>query len=310
MGTVRVAVAVIFNEQGEVLIQQRAADTHQGGLWEFPGGKIEEDETVEQALEREIREELDIQVISSRPLIIISHDYGDRHVSLEVYRVTEWHGRVQSMEQQPLHWVLPGRLNDYHMPAADKPVVSAIKLSSSYIITPSVIKEPSVILEQLQALLDAGERMFLYRVKSLAGISHEAMQREILKRCNSNRALLLVHEKNLSSVEVHGLHLTEAGLQAYMEKPDTDGLLSVSCHSAQALQKAETINADFAMLSPVEKTQSHPDTKPLGWKNFEDIVNDANIPVYALGGMTAEHKEKAWSHGAQGVAGISSWWHG
>ncbi|NNJ90974.1 MAG: Nudix family hydrolase [Gammaproteobacteria bacterium] len=308
MGTVRVAVAVIYNEQGEVLIQQRAVDTHQGGLWEFPGGKIEADETLEQALEREIREELDIDVVSSRPLITISHDYGDRHVSLEVYRVTEWHGQVQSMEQQPLHWVLPDRLKDYHMPAADKPIVSAINLSSSYIITPSIIKEPLVILEQLQALLGAGESMFLYRVKSLAGISHEAMQQEILELCNSNRAALLVHEKNRSTVKAHGVHLTEAGLQAYREKNDTDGLLSVSCHSAQSLQKAESINADFAMLSPVEKTQSHPDTKPLGWKNFKDIVNDVNIPVFALGGMTAEHKEKAWSHGAQGVAGISSWW--
>jgi len=308
MSVVRVAVAVIYNGQGEILIQQRAADTHQGGVWEFPGGKVEAHETVEQALEREIREELGINIVASRPLITISHDYGDRHVGLEVYCVNEWQGQVQSMEQQPLQWVVPGSLNEYRMPAADKPIVSAINLSSSYIITPSVIKKPSDILEQLRALLTAGESMFLYRVKSLAGITHEDMQREILELCNINDALLLVHEQNQSAIKAHGIHLTEAGLYKLENKTETDGMLSVSCHSVKSLKKAEAINADFAMLSPVEQTQSHPDAKPLGWQSFKDIVNDANIPVYALGGMTAGHKIKAWSHGAQGVAGISGWW--
>ena len=308
MSMVRVAVAVVCNQQGEVLIQQRAANTHQGGLWEFPGGKVEAGETIEQALEREIREELNIDVISSRPLITIAHDYGDRHVSLEVYRVTEWHDQVRPMEQQPLQWVSPERLNDYPMPAADKPIVSAINLASSYIITPAVIESPSDILQQLQALLEDGEKLFLYRVKTLVGQTHEAMQQQILKLCNRNRALLLVHEKNLSSVKAHGIHLTEAGLHQYEKKAEAAGLLSVSCHSVQSLKKAEAINADFAMLSPVEKTQSHPHTKPMGWQNFKSIVDTANIPVFALGGMTAEHKEQAWLHGAQGVAGISSWW--
>jgi len=308
MSVVRVAVAVICNDQGEVLIQQRAADTHQGGLWEFPGGKVEAGETLETALQREIREELNIEVITSRPLITVSHDYGDRHVSLEVYRVTEWHGQASSMEQQPLLWVMPERLHDYPMPAADRPIVSAIKLPSSYIITPAVIDKPSLIIDQLQTLLDAGERMFLYRVKTLVGQTHEAMQQEIFTLCNRRKALLLVHEKNRSTVQAHGTHLTEAGLNQHEKRSEVDGLLSVSCHSAQALKKAEAMNADFAMLSPVAKTQSHPGTKPLGWQNFKAIVDNANIPVYALGGMTAEHKEQAWLHGAQGVAGISSWW--
>ena len=308
MNIVRVAVAVIYNGQGEVLIQLRAADTHQGGLWEFPGGKIEAGESVEQALEREIREELNIDVISSRPLITISHDYGDRHVSLQVYRVTDWQGPVQSMEQQPLQWVLPRSLHEYQMPAADKPIVNAINLSPSYIITPSVIENTTDILQQIEGLLGAGERMFLYRVKSLSGITHEIMQREMLELCNKYGASLIIHEQNRTSVKAHGIHLTESGLIDHKESHNSEGLLSVSCHSAQSLNKAELINADFALLSPVEKTRSHPHTKPLGWRQFRDIVANANIPVYALGGMTSAHMEKSWLHGAQGVAGISSWW--
>ncbi len=308
MGLVRVAVAVVYNEQGEVLIQQRAADSHQGGLWEFPGGKVEAHETVKLALEREIREELNIIIISSRPLITIAHDYGDRHVSLEVFKVVKWQGQPQAMEHQPLQWVSPARLSHYPMPAADRPIVTSVNLPSSYVITPDVINNPSDLLEQLRALLDSGERMFLYRVKTLLGVTHEAMQQEMLDLCNSHGAFLLVHENNRSTVKAHGVHLTEAGLHRQEQHTETDRLLSVSCHSAQSLKQAEAANADFAMLSPVEKTQSHPGTQPLGWKNFKRMVDGANIPVYALGGMKAEHREKAWSHGAQGVAGISSWW--
>ncbi len=312
MSVVHVAVAVIYNREGEVLIQQRAQDTHQGGLWEFPGGKLETQETVLQALEREIYEELGIRIQSSRPLIKISHDYGDRSVLLDVYSVHEWHGELQALENQPMQWVSPDQLTSYAMPAADKPIITTLRLSSSYVITPPQINDAETLLQQFEKLLSEGERLFLYRVKVLQGFQHEQLIEAMLKLCEPCSAKLLVHEKNAISLDARvltdGIHLTEDGLRQSATGFSRPGLLSVSCHSLESLRMAEDIGADFAMLSPVEATASHPGEKPLGWQAFAEIVSQINIPVFALGGMTPAKVEQAWSHGAQGVAGISSWW--
>ena len=122
----------------------------------------------------------------------------------------------------------------------------------------------------------------------------------------------MIHEKNADAITdqriAHGLHLTEEGLAQAGDFAASERLLSVSCHSLETLNKAREIGADFAMLSPVEATGSHPGVEPLGWDVFSAIVQQVNIPVYALGGMAVEKTEKARAHGAQGVAGISSWW--
>lgn len=312
MSVVHVAVAVIYNRQGEVLIQQRAQDAHQGGLWEFPGGKLEARETVLQALEREIYEELGIRVQSSRPLIKISHDYGDRVVLLDVHRVHAWHGELQALENQPMQWVSPDRLENHAMPAADKPIITALRLSSSYVITPPQINDVEALLQQFERLLSQGEGLFLYRVKTLQGFQHEHLIEAMLKLCEPYSAQFLVHEKNAVSLDARilagGIHLTEDGLRQAGSGFSAPGLLSVSCHSLESLRMAQDIGADFAMLSPVEATGSHPGVKPLGWQAFAEIVSQVSMPVFALGGMTPAKVEQAWSCGAQGVAGISSWW--
>ena len=311
MSVIHVAVAVITNEQGEVLIQQRAANTHQGGLWEFPGGKLEQGETVAVALEREINEELGITVRQSRPLIRITHQYADRRVLLDVFRMLQWHGNLHARENQPLTWCKPETLSSYAMPEADVPIVTAINLPESYVITPSRVDDAHGLLQQMDRLLEQGQRLFLYRINSLLGMQHESLAREMLQRCQAHNARLIIHEKNAADLDrpgfADGLHLTEAGL-ARAANSSSGQLLSVSCHSLDSLRKAQQIGADFALLSPVETTQSHPGTEPLGWPAFREMVEQVNIPVYALGGMTADKINKAWDHGAQGVAGISSWW--
>ena len=87
-----------------------------------------------------------------------------------------------------------------------------------------------------------------------------------------------------------------------------DLLLAASCHSSSDLQQAQQIGADFALLSPVLPTRSHPDADPLGWDGFARLVADANLPVFALGGMRPEVLRTAWQHGAQGIAGIRGLW--
>lgn len=126
MSVVHVAVGVILDADQRILITRRAADAHQGGLWEFPGGKVEDGESLDSALRRELLEELGITIGATRPLIEISHDYGDKQVLLDVHVVTEFRGEALGLEGQPLRWVPAEELGDYAFPAANVPIVDAV----------------------------------------------------------------------------------------------------------------------------------------------------------------------------------------
>ena len=127
MALVHVAVGVVLDENRRVLITRRATGSHQGGLWEFPGGKVEPGESLEQALARELREELGIEPVRTSPLLEVSHDYGDKRVLLDVHVVWEFTGRALGLENQPLAWVSCEALSQYRFPAANVPIVDAIR---------------------------------------------------------------------------------------------------------------------------------------------------------------------------------------
>ena len=127
MAAVHVAVGVVLDEQRRVLISRRASAAHQGGLWEFPGGKVEPGESVERALARELREELGIGFATSQPLLLVPFNYGDKAVLLDVHLVTELEGKARGLEGQPLRWVTAEELARYEFPAANVPIVSAVR---------------------------------------------------------------------------------------------------------------------------------------------------------------------------------------
>ena len=120
---IHVVVGILIDAVGAILLTRRPHHVPQGGLWEFPGGKVEAAETVERALARELREELCITVQAAESLLQIHHAYPDRNVLLDVWRVTAYHGEPRSQEGQPLAWVLPARLADFAFPAADTSII-------------------------------------------------------------------------------------------------------------------------------------------------------------------------------------------
>ena len=132
---VRVAVGLVADAAGAILITRRPDHAHQGGLWEFPGGKVEAGETVTATLRRELHEELGIRVQAAEPLLHIRHAYPDKTVLLEVWRVTAYQGEPHGREGQPLTWVLPARLADFAFPAADAPIIEV--LTGRRVTTPS-----------------------------------------------------------------------------------------------------------------------------------------------------------------------------
>lgn len=121
-----VAAGVLFDDQGRVLLQQRHSGSHQGGLWEFPGGKVEPGESVYQALCRELREELGINVVHAFELIKVCHHYRELTVQLDVWLLGEYTEQPRALENQPLQWVALEELQHIPMPAADVPVIEAL----------------------------------------------------------------------------------------------------------------------------------------------------------------------------------------
>ncbi len=127
MKTVQVVAAVVFSKcQKKVFLAKRAKNAHQGGLWEFPGGKKEAGESPTQALYRELEEELSIKALSMSPLIKLNHDYGDKLIELDVYKVTDFSGEPFGAEGQETRWVLIDEIDSLNFPAANQAIIQAI----------------------------------------------------------------------------------------------------------------------------------------------------------------------------------------
>jgi 8-oxo-dGTP diphosphatase len=308
-----VVAAVIDNGRGEVLITRRHDHLHQGGLWEFPGGKVEPGETVVAALRRELQEELAIAPVVSHPLIRIPHHYPDRKVLLDVWRVTAFQGTPRGAESQPLAWVKKPALNEYAFPAANRHIITAAQLPSCYLITPDPggAEGWPDFLQQLQHSLQSGISLVQLRATSLSRDDYLRLAREVQACCREYSASLLLNSEVsvLKECDAAGLHLNSRQLMAMQDRAlQGDKLLGASCHTLEQLRQAERIGVDFAVFSPVKLTASHPEADPVGWNHFHCMSELTSLPLYALGGMAVEDLEDAWRHGAQGIAAIRSLW--
>jgi 8-oxo-dGTP diphosphatase len=123
---VRVVAAVLRDERGRVLIAQRPAGKHMSGYWEFPGGKIAPGESGEQALARELAEELGVALRRCHPLLQLRHDYPDRVVELDVYEVDDYGGEPSGLEAQALKWVAAAELGGQGLLPADRPIIDVL----------------------------------------------------------------------------------------------------------------------------------------------------------------------------------------
>jgi len=302
MNPLQVAVGVVKNPEGKILISLRHANLHQGGLWEFPGGKIEASETAEQALARELKEELNITVTAATPLITVSHQYPDRFVQLNVFLVEQFSGEAKSLEGQSFKWVTPAELEHHAFPAANRPIITAARLPHHYAILDDA--DEALLLSNLQKILNRGVKLIQARLKNLPPAAVAKFIEQAYPLCKQQQAVLLMNSTVECSVEVDGIHLTSSHLMALIKRPENSKWLAASCHNLEQLQHAQNIGVDFVVLAPVLATQTHPSAASLGWEQFADLVAKVNLPVYALGGMTESSLSTARQSGGQGIAAI------
>jgi 8-oxo-dGTP diphosphatase len=126
MKRIEVAVGIVYNQAGHVLVGQRVVRDMYYNKWEFPGGKVEQGESIELALAREFHEEVGIHIISSRPLMLLEHDYPDRQVRLHVRIVEKYEGEVQSLEGQAIKWVAPTELKGLDFLQGNQAILDAL----------------------------------------------------------------------------------------------------------------------------------------------------------------------------------------
>lgn len=307
---VHVAVGVILNQAGQVLIARRPDSAHQGGLLEFPGGKCEQGESVEDALCRELKEELGIGVLGCRPLCKIQHDYGDKHVLLDVWIVDQFAGQPLGREGQPLQWMSIDSLSAADFPAANRSIINHLQMPDSIAITGPSLSEDD-FYRRFDALLAADVAMVQLRAKDLSLAEFSSRASKCLARCRASGTLLVInaHLSELLALEADGYHIGAELAATLQQRPVPDNVLfGVSCHDRGQLAKAQQLGADYAFLSPVLATRSHPEASPMGWAHFFELTSECNLPIVALGGMRARDQATAKRNGAIGLASISAFW--
>jgi len=308
---IHVMAGAIADARGRFLVGKRPDHVHQGGLWEFPGGKLDPGESPEAGLVRELAEELGIQVRAGRPLIRVHHDYGDRHILLDVHRVDDYAGVPHGREGQPLDWLAPDDMDPAAFPAADRPIITALRLPPLMLITGENPGRPDDFLARLERALKAGARLVQLRAHPLSANDYARLAQAAFDLCERTGAQLLLNRDpvEVTSVPRHGLHLNSRTLMRHLERPGrSNEWVGASCHDPAQLARAADLGLDYALLSPVKPTASHPEASPLGWSNFAAWVDPVPLPVYALGGLTTDDLDDAFQHGAQGIAAIRGLW--
>jgi len=302
-----VAAAVIEREDGEFLLAQRPPGKVYEGWWEFPGGKVEAGEPVADALARELREELGIEVRRAYPWITRTYVYPHGNVRLHFYRVVDWRGQPQSREGQAFAWQRMPELTVSPVLPANGPILGALALPLLLGITPAEIPDEAAFLHSLDDALKGGLRFVQIRVPTLAADRCRTLFESVSARVRAEGGRVVGNLGNAWIPESGGIHLRSADLMALDARPAGD-LVGASCHGVEEMDQAERLGLDYAVLGPVLATESHPGQAGMGWQGFTALAAARSLPVYAIGGLSAKDLPQARTAGAHGIAAIRSVW--
>lgn len=308
-----VAVGIVKNPKGEILVMERRADAHLGGHVEFPGGKLEAGESPEAALQRELKEELGIDMCRCRPLIQIPYSYAGRDVFLDVFRVTEYSGRARPLEGQEIGWRSVPALDGMRFPKANHGILRALQLPALIPVTPGAGQVRDFLRHFEDTVRQRGVGLVHFRSHELDPRHYLRLAGDCLRTCHRHQVRLVLNADaaSLGQVDAAGLHLTSRRLGAVDTRPlGKEYLVSASCHTLDEVLHASQAGLDYLFLGPVREKVCGAPVESLGWKRFARLARQSAVPVYAIGGLGPADIDVAIAHGGQGVAAIRAVWQG
>lgn len=307
-----------LDAETRVLLSQRRPGKHLAGCWEFPGGRVEPDEDHETALKRELAEELGITVHAAERWCTLTHRYPEKTVSLSIYRVTDWSGVASGLEGQAIEWVPWSVVPERPMPPADQALLKLFGLAPFYLMD----FEEANDLGEARILADWHEKLATIRQTPLAGAtwlvqwsgrqgdtSDEAahLGRKAVEYAQQAGHVCLVNgtpdwAKRLGA---DGVILSRSQGMTLTQRPESLAWAAMVCDDADSLKHATSLGLDFALLSPLRISQAQPANRPLGGEAFGALLEQAGLPVIALGGLALDDLAWVRSLGGFGVASRS-----
>ena len=296
---IQVACAIIWRD-GQILLSKRHQNSHQGGLWEFPGGKFETGEDPKACLNRELEEELGIRIRDAEFMFQIPWDYGDKAIRLWVYEVFAFDGEPQGLEGQPVQWFSVGAVKTLQFPKANDAIVRAIGLPRMM-----RIYDPSLMLEPVMWGTQTENRCLLYFRGLLPDIELENAIDAALSR---GHQLILTLDQLPCFRPGCGVHLRKtdpvSDALGQFEKLNEPWPITAGIRHERDIERQRMWPSDALLISPVRETPSHDDMQPLGWERFSELARKVGVPAYALGGMTRDDQSIVTEHAGFGIAGI------
>ncbi len=282
-----VVAAVLRDAHGRLLLAQRPEGKHLAGLWEFPGGKLEPDETPPQALKREIAEELGIEIHDAVPLLTLTHHYADRSVRLMLLEVEAWGGSPAGLEGQALRWVSLDQARELAMPSADRPIIKVMGLGGSL----AVIPEPTAFVSKdhflaaLESALRAGATFLRIKMPFLLEDQASKLADQCADVIKDFKAKWILESSPDVAVSAgaDGVVLSAEAANSFESRPLADDLLvAVDCRTGDDLAAAGRLDADFVVLGPTDSDIAN--TTAPDWARWSALIADSPVPVFLAAG--------------------------
>lgn len=301
---IQVSIAII-RHKNQVLLGWRDENLHQGGCYEFAGGKLEAGETPEQALIREIQEEVGIDVMPIKRFASFQFDYSDRCLSLFfILCKVKSYAELDKMDQA-WRWIDLDDVQKFEFPKANQSIIQRLSWSRKIAILNDDHEVQDIKHDVDTVYLRQNVENFPQLLRDNPQLFTE---KKIIVRWQDYQKL----DADLQG-KVFAIHLNSQQLVDLAESVSQNNELPSSlqnknligaCHNENEIEYANLIGCDVIFISPVQPTPTHPEHTGLSWAGFAALANIAEMPVYALGGVACDDLKMAKAYGAYGVAGI------
>ncbi len=300
-----------------IFITRRKKGQHLENFWEFPGGKVESGESRFHALQRELKEEIGIQVHSAHPFQSLVHQYEDKTVFLDVWEVNLFSGRAHGREGQEAGWMKLNELSDYLFPEADEPILKALTLPSKLLITPDLLQlDLDFSLCHFSTLMQKMDYpLVLFKSHHLNDLSYLTIAIKLEEICQLNNSALIIYRPDLNSYRSEKFdsfkrrHIDSVSIEQLMTTPFDDSIkLSISCQHKDDFLMADKLNSEFVLFSPFNEADNFTKRSVKDWHQFKKQLLTSRIAAFAFDGVKQKELTVARYQGAIGVAGTADFW--